>query len=251
MLKWIFSGCLCLLLITSSLKAQVINIESKRFLNDTNGWVGNADASFNIAQNVSQVLTLATTARLQYAHNRHRWMFLQDLGFVKAGTTNYVNTGFQHLRYSYKIHHLITMEAFVQGQYNPVLKLDFRFLTGVGPRFKLLKTENYRIYFATLYMYEYDKVHDHPSRLYEHRLSPYLTFTFVFAKGLELSNTTFYQPSLADFRDYRIADDLVLELSINKYLSFKCSYNLLYDTRQPEGIPTTIYSLRNSLSFKF
>jgi hypothetical protein len=31
------------------------------------------------------------------------------------------------------------MEAFTQTQYNPVLKLDFRYLIGAGPRLKVAK----------------------------------------------------------------------------------------------------------------
>ena len=52
------------------LRAQVINIESKRFLNDTNGWVGVTDFSFNILQNTQQVLSFSNNFRIQYQKNK-------------------------------------------------------------------------------------------------------------------------------------------------------------------------------------
>jgi hypothetical protein len=48
MLRLIFKGFFILFIFFAiSLKSQVINIENKRFLNDTNGWVGNVDFNFN------------------------------------------------------------------------------------------------------------------------------------------------------------------------------------------------------------
>lgn len=232
-------------------EGQVINIEGKRFLNDTNGWVGNADFTFNVIQNTQQVLSFSNTLRIQYQKNKSRFILLNDVNFIKAGNTNFVNTGYQHFRYNYKVNKTLTMEAFTQTQYNPVLKLDFRYLLGAGPRFKLLKKENAKIYFATLYMYEYDDIVNDVVNLYEHRLSSYLTFTFGLFKTVEITSTTFYQPNIENTNDYRIANDTGLELHINKHLNFKSSFNLLYDTYQPVGIPDLVYSFRNGLSLKF
>lgn len=234
-----------------SSKAQVINIEGKRFLNDTNGWVGNADFTFNVIQNVQQVMSFSNTLRIQYQKNRSRFILLNDLNFIKAGSTNFVNSGYQHFRYNYKINKYVTMEAFTQTQYNPVLKLDFRYLLGAGPRLKVLKKENAKIYFAALYMYEYDDIVNDAVNLYEHRLSSYLTFTFGLFKTVEITSTTFYQPNLENTDDYRIANDSGLEIHINKHLNFKSTFNLLYDTYQPKGIPELVYSFRNGLSVKF
>lgn len=232
-------------------RSQVINIEGKRFLNDTNGWVGNADFNFAIIQNVQQVLSFSNTLRIQYQKNRSRFILLNDLNFIKAGKTNFVNAGYQHFRYNYKVHRLLTMEAFTQTQYNPVLKLDFRYLLGAGPRLRLLKKEHARIYAAALYMYEYDDIKNESVSLHEHRISAYITVTFNLFKNCELVSTTFYQPNLNNTLDYRIANDSSLEIHINKHLNFKSTFNLLFDTYQPIDIPNLVYNFRNGLSVKF
>ncbi len=242
---------LCLLLLSFSAVSQVINIEGKRFLNDTNGWVGNADFSFAAIQNTQQVLSFSNTLRVQYQKNRSRFILLNDINFIKAGKTDFVNAGYQHVRYNYKIHKRWTLEAFTQTQYNPVLRLDFRYLLGAGPRLRLLKREHARIYAAALYMYEFDDIKGDPADVHEHRISSYVTFTFLLFKNGELISTTFYQPKIGDASDYRIANDSSLEIHINKHLNFKSTFNLLYDTYQPAGVPSLVYNFRNGLSVKF
>jgi hypothetical protein len=232
-------------------KAQVINIENKRFFNDTNGWVGNIDFNFNVTNNTQQVLQFSNAIRVQYQKNKSRFIFLNDLNFIKAGNTDFANAGYQHFRYNYKVSKWITMEAFTQTQYNPVLKLDFRYLLGAGPRLKLLKKENARIYVAALYMYEYDDIMNDAIKLSEHRISSYLTGSFTILKNVDFTTTTFYQPNVENTSDYRIANDSGLEIHINRHLNFKSTFNMLYDTKQPIGIPDLVYSFKNGLSIKF
>ena len=252
MLRLIFKGLFILFVFfTVSLKSQVINIENKRFLNDSNGWVGNVDFSFNVFNNTQQVIQFSNAARVQYQKNRSRFILLNDLNFIKAGNTDFANAGYQHFRYNYKVSKWITMEAFTQTQYNPVLKLDFRYLLGAGPRLKLLKKENARIYVAALYMYEYDDIINDKVNLNEHRISSYLTGSFSILKNIDFTTTTFYQPNIENTTYYRIANDSGLEIHINKHLNFKSTFNMLYDTKQPLGIPDLVYSFKNGLSIKF
>jgi hypothetical protein len=252
MLKLIFKISIILFFCSSiRITAQVINIENKRFLNDTNGWVGNVDFNFNMFNNTQLVLQFSNAVRVQYQKNNSRFIFLNDLNFLKAGNTDFANAGYQHFRYNYKVNKWLTLEAFTQTQYNPVLKLDFRYLIGAGPRFKLLKKENVRIYVAALYMYEYDDIVNEEANLYEHRISSYITCSFSVLKNIELISTTFYQPNINNTLDYRIANDSGLEIHINKHLNFKSTFNMLYDTYQPIGIPDLVYSFRNGLSIKF
>lgn len=231
-------------------KAQVINIEGKRFLNDTNGFVGRSDLNFNITQNIKQVLNLGINVHVQYKHNKHRVLAISDLAIIKAADQDFQNTGYQHLRYSYKLHKLITWESFVQGQYNKVLLLDKRYLAGTGPRFRLLKEKHLRIYMATMYMYEFQSQANETIIQNNHRLNSYLTFNIDFDK-FDFTSTSFYQPLLSDFSNYRIASDNNIDLSINNHFNFRIGLNLLYDVKQPPGVPPLVYIFRNGISFRF
>lgn len=243
---------ICLVTVfTFALHAQVINIETKRFLNDSNGWVGNSDFTANITQNQAQIISLSNSTRIQYRYNFIRILLLNDYNFVKAGNTDFVNAGYQHLRFSVKLSKPLTWESFAQTQTNPVLRLDFRFLTGTGLRVRCIKTENFRWYTACLYMYEYDDIKNDPISVYEHRLSAYTTFSLSLFKHLELTSTTFYQPKIGEGSDYRIANDSSLRIEINKHLNYLCGFNYLFDSRQPTGVPNEIFSLRNGLGLRF
>ncbi len=230
--------------------SQVVNIENKRFLNDTNGWVGRVDFGFNLTQNTQQIITFNNSVRVQYQKNKSRFLVLNDLNFIQAAGKDFVNTGFQHFRYSYKVKERITAESFVQTQYNPILRLNLRFLIGAGPRFKLFKKEKFKLYVATLYMYEYEEILNAIPN-YDQRLSSYMTFAWSISKQIEWTSTTFYQPNIQNFSDYRIAHDGALEIGIGKHFSFIVNANVLIDTKQPEGIPELTYAIRNGLSFKF
>ena len=241
---------LLIIILQLKITSQVINIESKRFLKDTNGFIGRADLNFNINQNINRVLYLGVNIHSQFVRNKHRILAIGDLAFINAGTKDFVNSGYQHLRYNYKISKFLTLEAFIQAQYNRILLLDRRYLAGIGPRFKLIKKTNLRAYTGVLYMYEYQSQNNDSIEGYNNRISSYLTLSISFKK-VEFASTTFYQPNMANFADYRIANDSSFEIVITNHFNFKVGFNLLFDTRQPIGIPDLTYILRNGLSYKF
>jgi hypothetical protein len=252
-MKFLFSVVLFVLLFfffSITVFSQVVNIENKRFLNDSNGWVGRIDFGLNLTQNTKQIITFNNSLRAQYQKNRSRFLILNDLNFIQADGSDFINSGFQHFRYSYKCVEKVTAESFLQFQYNPVLRLKLRFLAGAGPRFRLVKNDRFRLYAAVLYMYEYEEiVKANINR--DHRISSYVTFSWNISKNLEWTSTTFYQPNIQQFSDYRIAHDGNLEFTINKRFTFLLSTNILYDTKQPEGIPELTYAIRNGISVKF
>jgi hypothetical protein len=230
--------------------AQVINIESKRFFKDTNGFVGKIDINYNVNKNVQQVIVFGTSIRTQYRKDRHRLLAIGDLSFVKAGLNDFVNSGYQHLRYNYKILKLVTLESYAQAQYNNVLLLDRRYLAGAGPRFRVLKQKHLRLYAAGTYMYEFQSQNRDSVHQFNHRLSNYISLNFDLG-NLDFSSTTYFQPKLTDWSNYRVANETSAIININVHFSFKTGVNLLYDNAQPLGIPAFTYILRNGLSLNF
>jgi hypothetical protein len=234
----------------NTITAQVINIENKRFLKDTNGLVGNSTFNFTINQNVKQVMSLGINVHVQYLRNKHRVFAISDLLFIKAGEQDFVNSGYQHLRYNYKLANRITFEAFTQAQYNLALLLNKRYLAGAGLRFKLIKQPRLRLYAGSLYMYEFQSQNNDTLREYNSRISNYFTLS-IGLKNIDFVTTAYYQPNINDIEDYRIANDSAFELEINKKLNFRAGINFLYDTRQPIGVPALTYIFKNGISFKF
>lgn len=245
---------LCLLLLLpAGIFAQVLNVESLRFLNDTDGWMGQVRLSFAAENNGNEVYNFGNTVHVQYKKGRSRLILLNNLDLEKANGEDFINTGYQHVRYNYRLgdDSPWTAEAFVQSQYNKPMKMDFRGCAGVGPRYRLFKRDNFHCYLAALYMYEHE-IDDGGRAVYDdHRLDSYLSFSWKMAKNLEIVNTVYYQPLFADFNDYRISEDFIFTANFTKHFGIGTVFGLLKDTKQPPGVPELSWHFGQSLTYAF
>ncbi len=242
---------LLLLLTSSAVMAQVVNIESRRMRSDTTGWIGTAEASFQFSKSVDEIFDLGALIHLQFKGKNDLWLFLNEMRIIKGAGTQFVNSGFAHVRYNRKVtKELLRWEFFTQYQYNKALEVGQRVLAGTGPRFKLYDSDNFRAYIASLYMYEYQESVDKLIIERNHRTSSYLSFTFDFDR-VEFSNTIYFQPNMRDLKDYRVLSQSDVMFKIFENLKFKTGFNYRYDTRPFPGVPKTTYYLTNGLRFEF
>lgn len=239
------------LLFISNLNAQILNVENKRFYKDTNAFVGFARFRFNVTQNTVKVFEYGNTVQMQYQKNKFRTLFLLDNQFSKVDSQFFANSGYFHLRLSYKIHNRVTLEGFTQLQNNRLLKLNLRFLTGAGPRVKLVDKQNFKTYIATIPMYEYEINEVETKPFQTIRLSNYISMSLNLNEMLYVNSTTYFQPSLQNTSDYRLSEDVSANFTIKKNIVFRTSFNLLYDTYQPTGVPALTYRLENGLEIHF
>ena len=240
-----------LLLTSSAVMAQVVNIESRRMRSDTTGWIGTAEASFQFSKSVDEIFDLGALIHLQFKGKNDLWLFLNEMRIIKGAGTQFVNSGFAHVRYNRKVtKELLRWEFFTQYQYNKALEVGQRVLAGTGPRFKLYDSDNFRAYIASLYMYEYQESVDKLIIERNHRTSSYISFTFDFER-IEFSNTIYFQPNMRDLKDYRVLSQSDVMFKIFENLKFKTGFNYRYDTRPFPGVPKITYYLTNGLRFEF
>ncbi|HEU4716212.1 MAG TPA: DUF481 domain-containing protein [Bacteroidia bacterium] len=242
-----------LLLTAAVVHSQVLNIESMRFYKDSDGWIGSANLDFGAQQNVNTLYDFSNTIHVQYKKKRSRIIFLNNLDFTFANKQDYENTGFQHVRYNYKLsdNGRWTAEAFVQTQYNKPMKMDFRGVTGAGIRMRVFKTKIVHMYLGSLYMFEHE-TDDGGKLVYDdHRLSSYLTFSVDFNGKAEINNTVYYQPAFVNFSDYRISESFTCLAQITRHFGFSAAFDLLYDTKQPEGIPNLSWKFEQGIAYSF
>ncbi|MCR9182226.1 MAG: DUF481 domain-containing protein [Flavobacteriaceae bacterium] len=232
--------------------SQIINVESLRKVTDTSGWTGNTSLSFSLTKNTNTIINFKNTIHVQYKMNNHLALFVNNLGFEQSGGESFVNNGSQHLRYNYKVFENITWEAFVQSQYNSIAKIKFRGLAGTGPRFKLLGLDKYRLYLGTLLMYEHEELNEEALIINrDWRASTYLSLSFFPTDNISFVSTTYYQPILNDFRDYRIASENSFVLGILEKLSLRVTYTLTFDATPAREVPNTFYNLSTGLLYAF
>lgn len=237
-----------------TISAQVVNIEGKRIQTDTTGFAGHIDLGISLEKNVSQLLNLNSNALIQYKsqNSRHLLLLMVDAGIVRSGGVDLINRYLGHFRYNTRFFTpWLKLEALMQFQRNPLIDIESRFLYGAGFRFKLLENTSSRIYMGTTYIFEHEKGLMESREEFNHRWSNYFSISYTPGDNFTLKSTTYFQPIFTNFNDFRLMEDIRLEFKITQNLTYSTSFEMVYDTRPPAGIPELIYILRNGVGYKF
>lgn len=241
-----------LILLTYKLNAQIVNVESLRIQTDTIGFAGNLGGDFTLSKDVDKIFSANAYATIQYKSKRNIYLILGNYSFLKGANKKLLNKLFAHFRYDHKITDFFRMETFTQIQSNKITKIDTRFLVGAGPRFKIPTFKNLKTYLGILFMYEYEKELTDPI-IYHNviRNSSYLSFTYTPNDRVKLTSTTFYQPIVNKFNDFRILNQENVTFSISKKFSVTLNWDYLYDALPVKGIPKSNYTFSTGLKYEF
>lgn len=249
----IFIGTGC----ATALRAQVVNIENRRMHTDSVRTAGSLSLGLSFTENNGKQLFVTRNALALQSKSkslRDIWLVLANLDVSKANGAAFSNSAFLHLRYNRKMSGLLRWEAFTQAQYNRVLGIGSRWLTGTGPRLKLFSTGKSALYWGNLYMFEYEATTaDLPIVSRQHRLSAYLSATFDLNPVLpgELITTTYYQPRFDRIADFRLSHETSLELNITKKLRATTRLYYFYDAVPPAGIASRALALEQGFRVGF
>lgn len=240
----------------NTLQAQIVNIENKRSsLADTSGVFGYLSAGANFVKNTKSITTISGDIRIEYLRKKSRFLSLTHYNLIRANKDRFIDNGFSHLRYNYEISNKLEYEFFTQAQFNNQVRLKLRSLAGTGIRYQIYKTGNQNVYFGLSYMYEYNEIEivsDVVSFFYDHRMNSYLSASIKpFSENVTVSNTTYYQPLLKDFSEVRLSSQTSITFVLSKHLRFSTIFSITNDTRVPENVPATYYSVRNGVRWDF
>ena len=231
---------------------QILNAEALRKVTDTSGFSGSASVDFALKRNNNDFFVLGSDIHIQYKMNKHLVLFKNDIDFLKIEEEDFSNSGITHFRHNYRFHPRIAWETFIQGQYNKVSKIDFRALLGMGPRFKLSGSENYKFYAGTLIMFEYEELTDGVTPLQRNlRGSTYLSFSLYPTERITVVSTTYFQPLLKNFEDHRISSQSSLVIELFKDFAFKTTYTFVFDKFPAIGIQRSQYDFTSGIAYTF
>ena len=235
----------------SVLKAQVVNIENKRFYNDTSKFTGRAKFETLGFKNVSNVFNFGTSINLQYHEGRNKLMFVGDIFYLISDSFVVDDNAYAHLRYNYQINSLVTFEAYLQSQFNRILKISSRTLGGAGVRLNLLADKHNKLFYGLSLLYEHQV--DKPDQLEWSavRASTYLTYHFQITHFAELANTFYYQPNIRNIYDKRLLDEFSIMIDATKWLTFESSFYILHANVHGIDMPDNIWRYDNKLVINF
>lgn len=232
-------------------KGQIINTESARIQSDSTGWLGTAGTTFTFTKNVQEILDINATVHLQYNNEKNLYLLLANYNLLKGRNETLSNNMFYHLRYNRRLNKWFRWEAFTQWQQNTVTNIELRALLGTGPRLRLHESKRFKLYLASLAMFEHEKELA-PARTYNNmRSGNYVSFTYQPNSIFSVTTTTFYQPLYRDFSDYRILNQLTLTVKATRHFSITTNWTYLFDAFPAAATPKVNYSISNGFQYVF
>ncbi len=232
--------------------AQIVNIEDRRTnFSDSISWHETANLAFNWDKNESFVFNASGGFQLEFQYKKRILLSITHADFIRAGGKSFVNQGFQHLRYTYLLNPIYSVEAFGQIQYNEQLLLKLRALAGSGIRIRVFKKGNNGAHLGVMYMYEHDEESNNDIIHRDHRMSNYLTLGFQLNKHTKISSTTYYQPLFNNFSDFRLSTNSNLIFTLFKKFDFNINFSLIYDSRAPENAPELTHKFNSGFKYTF
>lgn len=250
-----FKKCLFIVFFSCGflLNAQVINVEGLRKTSDSTRFLGKVSLDIELSKNVNSSFNISNNIVLQYSVKRSTFLFFNELEVKEVNDQKFTNKSVQHLRYNYRFHQKVAFESFVQFQKDKVSFINYRTLAGLGARFKVHQSEKNSFFVGTLFMYEYENSVGVTKDIIEQttRGDFYLSFDFRPKKSIIISSTTYYQPKIDAFNDYRISSETSFRISLFKNLDFTTTFSYQFDVLPVIGIPKEQYKLENGITYNF
>ena len=232
-----------IVLCTQNANGQVVNIENKRIYDDTSGWSGSIEASFSAQQTKDLLYALNFKHLVQYKTRKHYYLIMSDLRY-SGGRIVYANSGMAHARYAYRINDgPWKWETYTQVQYNQLLLQKLRTLVGSGLRWKFYDKNDSKFFAGSSVFFEYEQIQAEPSDEYNRtfRWSNYLSW-FINRPSYSFTAATYYQPSIGNFKDYRISGQYTYLFKLKKRIDFKFELTGFYDSKPPETVRDFTFS---------
>lgn len=260
-------------LAAASPAAAQINSEKLRSW-ERPGFGGSSDFSLTLIGGNLRLMQVAAGLRVQWASLREDQPDdenrppdagkLRDLvylvGSVSLGRIrddNFLNNGFAHLRWTRMWRQRFGTEVFGQAQHNEFIKLRERALGGAGVRAVVLEEENVELTFGTAYMLEYERLQvprgsTEQAVTWAHRWSSYFSAKLFLADPrVQIVNTVYLQPWIGRWSDYRIFDELEVEVTVVKALKLVVGFSLRYDSDPPVDLVPLDTTIVNRLRVDF
>lgn len=232
--------------------AQIFNIEDRRgTFSDSTGMYENLNLGFGLIKNTKSVVDIRGTFQIEVLHKNRIFLSISKFHFVKAGGDEFVNEGFQHLRYNRMLDKTFDFETFGQVQYNTLVFINLRALAGSGFKIRLVNNEKQKFNVGVSVMYEYNEEAENNVTRSDVRISNYMSMAFEISSYATFSSTTYFQPLHNKIQDYRLSTNSTLRLKFLGSVDFITTFSLNYDRRVPDNYPHTIYSLSNGISYSF
>lgn len=245
---------LSFLILSPSIHAQLLNVESVRTNADTTGWYGELEFDLSLNHYNEDVFEFTNESNLSYFSEDHAYMLLNKLKFVNLDGNSLISSGYVHLRSTFSRKEKLSPELFLQYQYNNNLGLNNRALAGAGIKYRFYRSNNWQASISTALMAEYEEWQLNDQASIENE---FLKSTSNISLRGKLSETArfrligYYQARPDRFFKARSILESGLQMDLSKRVAVSINFVASYDAEPIIDIPNLTYELSNGFLIRF
>lgn len=244
-----------LLLLPLVAQAQILNTERFRLDKDTARiWMGTAEFGLSAKRQQTNVFTFKSKGNVAYLSEKHSYMFLGYANLVKVANSNVISEGYGHLRFNFLRRKLFSIEQFNQWQFDQGRGMNSRILSGANVRYRVKSTDKWEFGMNTGLMYETEEWENDFGEMVPNeniKSSTSVSLRYKVSKNFSYIMISYYQARFDDFFNPRVTLDASMQLAINQHLSLRGQFVGMYDAIPVIEINNLIFSVNNTLVFKF
>ncbi len=233
-----------LISVSQILTAQTIVNTEKLFNKEKPGFNLSAKLTGSGIAGNSNQFSLNYSLNMAYIKEKNALKLFSGGKYVRQNKETSANNVFGQIRYEHAFNKKRKVFGFYQLQYNQILLLNRRQLLGLGIRQNFIKLE-----FDSLTHFKFDMsmaVMQEEEILNRTDLLPNEMYYTNYTRGVlavilnykagdhfRIINTTYIEPFLKDFSDYRFLNELNMFFKINKNLAVTFDMEYRYDSKPP------------------
>lgn len=246
-------------ILAGSADAQIVNT-LRGFEDEEPGWSGLIAGGIAMAEGNTQYFEFELDGKIQYQTDRNRWRVIGVNTRRTAMEVEIAESRLGHFRHNFNLRSRFSTVAFLQGQYNPFLRIESRVLFGGGARAELYRGDLWRSAIGVTVMRETEEltVEDVDQQTSQpaatttkYRFSYFFTLYRAGTKGFDVDIWGFYQPVIDDFIDARASAAASVRVDVVGEVYLLVSYVIEYDHSPPVGVKKRDDVLRSGLGWNF
>ena len=246
--------------------AQILNVEESRVSGDSvNQFYGSLDFKFSLnnrsatADEKIRYVGMSLESGFGYLSALHNYMLISDLKNNSVTGQPFIRTGYSHLRSNFFRKNTVSYEGFGQIQYDIGRGLNFRWLVGGGVRFRLVDTEDFKLYLGPGVMLEEERwaTPGDPDKVVEKTLFKSTNYVSLYYKiaSFTVFNLTVYDQigydNESEIYRNRVSLDSGIQFIFSKHLRFTIDFVWAYESHPVTPIVNYVYSLENGIAINF
>lgn len=250
--------CFVLLLFCGSPLAAQVNIftdETTKQMQLEPGWYNSITMDLTYRTGNTDLLTARTRFRSDYLSKIYHGFVFGSLQEGRRSGAFFINKGIAHARIIRRLTQHLSVESFIQKQFNESILLNDRNLAGGGARFGLYSPDSrFKVYLGVGAMWEHEHINDKTQGEITTRIvraTNYINWTWRLDEQITTSATGYYQFHVRRFQDYRILFQGSITFRLTTKLAFPLRVNFRYDSEPPTTIQKHDVEIFNGLRYTF